>query len=71
MPTDKAITELRIQQLREYVCSELRDQGFDVGPQLQLRFPGFWFKSKFWSFDDLDSSTWGYPDKWLSGESER
>ena len=46
--------------LRKRIINEMRDQGFDTIPQLQLPFDGFWFNGKFFSFDDVDAQKWGY-----------
>jgi hypothetical protein len=47
--------------LRQRVITELRDQGFDVPPQLQLPQAGFWFQGKYFSFDEVDPAKWGRP----------
>jgi len=49
------------ESLRQRVITELRDQGFDVPPQLQLPQKGFWFHGNFFSFDEVDTSKWGKP----------
>ena len=46
--------------LRKRIINEIRDQGFDIIPQLQLPFDGFWFNGELFSFDDVDAQKWGY-----------
>jgi len=59
----KAWSKKAEQALRQRVYNELRDQGFDVLPQLQLPHSGVWFHGKFYNFDDIDPSRWGYPSR--------
>ena len=51
------------ESLRQRIVRELRGQGFDVPPQLQLPTDGVWFHGKFYSYDDMDTSRWGYPTR--------
>ena len=46
--------------LRQRIVCELRDQGFDILPQLQLPFEGVWFQGKFFYFEDINAQFWGY-----------
>lgn len=57
----KARSKKAEQLLRQRVYNELRDQGFDILPQLQLPLGGVWFHGNFYNFDDNDTSRWGYP----------
>jgi hypothetical protein len=57
--------------LRHKIVEELRDQGFDVTPQLLLPVPGLWYRGQFFSFDELDTSRWGYSEKEVKHENPK